>query len=363
MMQTWALLGDAYRELNHRKLFWVTMVISGIVVLAFATMGNNEDGLTILYWTIPIRFLSTDFFSHGEFYKFIFSELGIGFWLTWIATILAVISTASIFPDFVGSGSIDLMLSKPISRTRLFLTKFVTGLLFVALQVTVFTIASMLVIGIRGGEWEPWILISIPLVVIFYSYLFCVQAVVGMVTRSAIASIIAVLLFWMLCFGLQAADGITLAAKVTYEVAVERDERRLDGQQKMLEMADEEDQPARKRRVETIQEELVGNQEILETLSSVNYWLHLSNSILPKTAETIDILTRTLDTNANLRRPTSGESEEDMFGVMVNRQDFADRMASEIEESHSKTWVLGTSLLFEAVVLAFGALWFARKDF
>jgi hypothetical protein len=360
MMQTWALLRDAYRELNHRKLFWVTMAISGIVVLAFAAMGNNEDGLTVLYWTIPIRVLSTDFFSHGEFYKFIFSELGIGFWLTWIATILAVISTASIFPDFVGSGSIDLMLSKPISRTRLFLTKFMTGLLFVALQVTVFTIASMLVIGIRGGEWEPWILISIPLVVIFYSYLFCVQAVVGMITRSAIASIIAVMLFWMLCFGLQAADGITLAAKVTFEVAVERDQRRLDAQQKMLE---KDDQSVRRKRVETIQEELVDNQETLETLSSVNYWLHLSNSILPKTAETIDILTRTLDTNADMRGPNSEGSEEDMFGVMVNRQDFAERMESEIDESHSKTWVLGTSLLFEAVVLAFGALWFARKDF
>lgn len=363
MTQTWALLVDAYRELNHRKLFWVTLVISLIVVIAFAMLGNNEDGLTVLHWTIPIWFLSTEFFTHAEFYKFVFTELGIGWWLSWIATILAVISTASIFPDFVGSGSIDLMLSKPISRIRLFLTKYVSGLLFVALQVTAFTFASMLVIGIRGGDWEPWILISIPLVVVFYSYLFCVQAVVGMLTRSAIASIIAVMIFWMLCAGLQFADQVTLAAKVTYEVAVERDERRLEGQQKMLAMVDEDEKESRRTRVEKIKEELADNQETLKTLSTVNYWLHISNSILPKTSETIDILTRTLDTHANLRAIQMKAPEERQFGVQVNRQAFNERMKSEVDQSHSKTWVLGTSLIFEVVVLAFGALWFYRKDF
>ena len=363
MTQTWALLVDAYRELNHRKLFWVTLGISLIVVLAFAAMGNNEDGLTVLHWTIPLWFLSTEFFTHAEFYKFVFTELGITWWLSWIATILAVISTASIFPDFVGSGSIDLMLSKPISRIRLFLTKYVSGLLFVALQVTAFTFASMLVIGIRGGDWEPWILISIPLVVIFYSYLFCIQAVVGMLTRSAIASIIAVMIFWMLCAGLQFADQVTLAAKVTYEVAVDRDERRLEGQLKMLEMTQEEEQETRGSRVEKIKEELADNQETLATLSEVNYWLHMSNSILPKTSETIDILTRTLDTHANLRAIEINGPEERQFGVKVNKQEFSERMKSEVDQSHSKTWVLGTSLLFEVVVLAFGALWFSRKDF
>ena len=73
---------------------------------------------------------------------------------------------ASIFPDFVDRGSIDLMLSKPIGRTRLFFTKFLTGLLFAGLQVTVFTLASFLVIGLRGGDWEPWIFIAVPLVLV-----------------------------------------------------------------------------------------------------------------------------------------------------------------------------------------------------
>ena len=55
--------------------------------------------------------------------------------------------------------------------------------------------------------------------------------------------------------------------------------------------------------------------------------------------------------------------EEYQFGVEVNREEFNARFESEIERSHSIVWVIGTSLLFEAVILGFGALWFARKDF
>ena len=92
------------------------------------------------------------------------------------------------------------MLSKPIGRSRLFLLKFLTGLLFAAIQVTVFTVASFLVIGIRGGDWEPWLFVAIPLVVLFYSYLFAVQAVIGLLTRSVIASVIGVMFFWLAIF-------------------------------------------------------------------------------------------------------------------------------------------------------------------
>jgi ABC-type transport system involved in multi-copper enzyme maturation permease subunit len=172
MRQTMAIFVDAYRELNHRRLFWITLMLSGIVVTAFAAMGNDKEGLTIFHWSIPFPFLSSNFIPTADFYKFIFAELGVGFWLGWIATIIALISTASIFPDFVDKGSIDLMLSKPIGRIRLFLTKFLTGLMFAGLQVTVFTLASFLVIGLRGGDWEPWLFIAIPLVLVFYSYPF-----------------------------------------------------------------------------------------------------------------------------------------------------------------------------------------------
>ncbi len=42
MIQTLALLNAAYRELNARKLFWVTMALSLLIVGVFAILGINE---------------------------------------------------------------------------------------------------------------------------------------------------------------------------------------------------------------------------------------------------------------------------------------------------------------------------------
>ena len=38
-------------------------------------------------------------------------------------------------------------------------------------------------------------------------------------------------------------------------------------------------------------------------------------------------------------------------------------MKEAIDESHSYTWVLGTSLGFEAIVLGFGLWRFTRRDY
>lgn len=389
MRQTFALLQDAYRELNHRKLFWITLALSGVVVLAFAAVGNDEEGLTFLHWSIPFPLLSTNFIPSADFYKFIFATLGVGYWLGWIATIIALISTASIMPEFVDRGSIDLMLSKPIGRARLFLTKFATGLLFAAMQVTVFTVASILVIGLRGGEWEPWLLIAIPLVVIFYSYLFAVQAVVGMITRSTIAAVISVMLFWLVLFMVQAGDGATLAWRVTQEIVVERIDSRIERLEALAaekeeirlgvkeaadlgdpdaidlleEATDEADLAAA--RLITVQGEVEDEVGNLEKARYVNDWFHLANTVLPKTGETIEMLERILREQTDLVIPMRGDDDDTrrQFGEMVGAREFNERMNKALDESHSYAWVIGTSLLFEAGVLLVGVAWFSRRDF
>ena len=62
------------------------------------------------------------------FYKQMFVSAGIGFWLSWLATNLALISTAGVFPRLSESGMIDMFVSKPISRLRLFVTEYLAGL-------------------------------------------------------------------------------------------------------------------------------------------------------------------------------------------------------------------------------------------
>ena len=388
MKQTLAILLDGYRELNHRKLFWLVLVLSGLVVVAFAAVGNDEEGLTFFHWSIPFPFVSTAMIPKADFYKIVFSQFGLGLWLSFAATIVALISTASIVPDFVDRGSIDLMLSKPIGRVRLFLTKFASGLLFAGLQVTVFTVAAFFVIGLRAGDWEPWLFVSIPLFLLVYSYLFSVQAVVGLLTRSVIASIIVVFLFWGTLFLVQSGDGVTLAWRVTQEIVTERKAERIEAfqvrtleaedlrselalrvsegdEEAQTELADaEKESDTRAARLLRMQEEQEDDLRVLGIATEVNFWFHLANTMLPKTGETVDLLERILRDRAGMVIPVGDEDDtQRQFGAMVGPREFDERMRKELGESHSAVWTIGTSLIFEFVVLAFGAWWFSRRDY
>ena len=357
MIQLIALFHAAYRELNARKLFWISLIISGLLVGAFAIVGLNEKGLTILWWEFQIPGFNSTILPPSVFYKQMFTALGVGFWLSWLATILALVSTSSIIPDMVSGGSIDIMLSKPISRTRLFLIRYVTALLFVTIQVSVFTVASFMVIGFRGGVWEPWVLIAIPLVVVFFSYLYCVCALVGVLTRSTIASLLITVLFWLLIFGVGSAEGITLLGKTSSQMALEY-------AQEDFEVAFEQGDPTMMSPAETQLAEAQSNNETWVTAHTWFYWAKVT---LPKTDETIGLLERFLRQYAGMESfggPDDNETRR-VFGgggTRINVRELGDRM-QEVIDARSIWWVIGTSLLFEVFVLSIACWLFSRRDF
>jgi ABC-type transport system involved in multi-copper enzyme maturation permease subunit len=218
MNKTLALLLDSYRELNAKRLFWIVLALSGLVVLAFAMIGIKDDTITILCWNTPLRAEVLSYISPATLYKDLFAYFGIGFWLAWLGNILALVSTAGIFPDFIAAGSIDLYLSKPISRLRLFITKYTGGLLFVTLQVGIFSTCSFLVLGLRGHAWRPAIFLAIPLVVLVFSYLFSICVLLGVLTRSTIAAMLLTLLIWFALWGVQVTEFALLRERIRTDV-------------------------------------------------------------------------------------------------------------------------------------------------
>ena len=44
---------DAYREINSRKMFWIVMVLSVVVIGVFSAVGATNDGLSVLWWDVP----------------------------------------------------------------------------------------------------------------------------------------------------------------------------------------------------------------------------------------------------------------------------------------------------------------------
>lgn len=392
MIQTWALLVDAYRELNSKKLFWITMILSLLVVGALASFGLKSSGFSFLWWSFDDRFLNSRVIPPEKFYKFMFAKFGIPLWLSWVASILALISTAGIIPDFISGGAIELSLSKPISRVRLFLTKYFTGLLFVGLQVSVFTVACMVVIGIRGKSWEPDLLLAIPIVVCFYSYLFCVCTLVGLVTRSTIAALLVTLLFWLFMWTLNVTDGLFVLQRETMIAKVERlekaeirqiafAERQLGALKEMGQsLTDDEGNfpPGISSELEAANPLLASTRrDLVKAKESRKTWIMWSGimvktkTVLPKTAETIGLLERYMLTPEDLallqRQGSQGGPVqveiEDEDEVTLGRDLGANqRMEDEFRE-RPVWWIVGTSLGFEVFVLGLACVIFVRRDF
>ena len=380
--QTGAILLDAYREINSRRMFWIVMVLSVVVIGVFSAVGATNDGLSVLWWDVPGEWPNARLM-----YKMIFSQFVIGFYLTWIAAILALISTAGIFPDFLTGGAIDLYLSKPIGRGQLFLTMYVAGLLFVTLQVGVFSVAGFFVMGIRGHSWEPGLFLAVPIVVVFFSYLYGICALVGVMTRSTMAALLLTILAWFFIWTIDRADAFltsqTQAAPMRQKLAkreaeqLERrigwlEKRRAAATQKAAEpgkagaatqggkaaepTADDAELFRLRQRRDRVAASAAGNPvpEWMETSQKVVVGI---KTFVPKTRETIALLDRYLLPESELDAAMADDSEGgDREARLAARNMDATR-------GRSVWWVVGTSLVFEAVLVGVGVWWFKRRDF
>lgn len=382
LMQTKAIFVDAYRELNAKKLFWLSLGLSLIMVLLLAMIGYDDDGVHFLWLNIGFLPLRPDLISKEFFYlNILFTSLGIKLWLTWVISILALVSTASIIPDLISSGTIETTLSKPISRTRLFLTKYSTGLLFVALQVGVFSIGSFLAIGFRSGVWEPGIFLAIPIVLAFFSFLFSFSATIGMITKAAMPALLLTCVLWSVIFILNMADGSLLMFKINSEILIEQREKRIEEIQmnttRLIRSERNREEPGSGDDYQPTQQEIAARNQFLpqiirgleedrQDLRALTFWHNFVfgvKTVLPKTGETTDLLTRYLIDPSNFpERKDDNKAPEDPNIFTVNQAETQERM-QEVLNNRSLTWILGTSFLFEAVLLSF-CLWrFNRRDF
>ena len=205
MTQGLAILTDSLRLLRSRHLFWLCLGLSVLAsIVLFGTYSFNERGLRILLfktWENPD--LSAGSEGARTFVTYMFNSIFVGFWLSWGAIILGVLSTASILPEFLSSGSIELYLSKPVSRLSLLLWRALGSLLFVLVQSAVGVLVAYALMGLKFGIWIHEALWAIPLLTLQFFYLYSVSALLAVLTRSTLACVIGTMLFWLGIFVVQ----------------------------------------------------------------------------------------------------------------------------------------------------------------
>lgn len=416
--QTVALLIDAYRDLQSRKLFWLTLILSGLVAGLFGSVGLNEQGFTIFGRLVPSAYNSL-LIPPGEFFKLIFTTMAIPFWLGFLSSVLGLIAVGGIFPDAISSGSIDLYLCRPIGRLRLFLTKYIFGLLFTALQVLVFSTVSFLVIGLRGGVWELGIFLAVPLVTLFFSYLYSVCVLTGILTRSTLAAVLITGLFWGFLFVIHGIDVLLTAGTAQAMIQVDRQKSLISANEAFiarnaaLPAEQQSNMSAFEYQRDAQRQQLVPREQMAERLQ---WWKDLVIGVktpFPKTNETVMLMTRwlvrpgILDTvnqreaemNDERRRayearrrgetptarpgptsastfrfftsataPTSAPTAAALPTAPITQldrrpEDNVDNAINADFGARDAAWIIGTSVTFELVMLSLSAWIFCRRDF
>lgn len=379
-----AILLDSYRELLAKKLFWFVLAISLLIVVSFGSIGFNDRGISIAYglYTIENEVLRAGSPLVVPFMDFAFAGIIVGVWLGWGAIILALVSTAEVFPNFLAGGAIDLVLSKPVRRSTVFFTKYFGSLLFVLLQVAVFCIGTLLVMRWRVGEWRWGVLIAVPVLVLVFSYLYAFMVLFNVLTRSTLPSLVLTILAWLGLFTLATTEGVLLSQfRLPAEVDRDAYQKRIEWyQQRIADAAAQGDTDAVARyrnRMESDETSLAEARKRIEKFVPFHEAARLTMLILPKTASTANLVQRRLQTNsgmttASLMATLAGEDlpppspeeveTESRITQHQRRQHEIMRRAEEYENSRPWWMIIGTSLLFEAGVLLVACIIFVRRD-
>jgi hypothetical protein len=117
-----------------------------------------------------------------------------------LGVLIAILVTAPTVPQTFEPGAIDLLLSKPVSRSLLFLTKFFGASTFILLN-SIYLIGGMwLIAGLRFDIWSVKLLLCIPVFMFLFVIYYSISALTGVIWRNAIVSVCCTALFWGVCF-------------------------------------------------------------------------------------------------------------------------------------------------------------------
>lgn len=118
-----------------------------------------------------------------------------------------LIITSSFVPDMLKKGHIDLLLSKPISRTRIVIGHFLAATLIVLVAFAFLLGIIWILVSAKTGFWNPSFLYSILWFTLIFSILYSAVMFIGILSRSTILTIIInMLLFFPLSFLLYLAN-------------------------------------------------------------------------------------------------------------------------------------------------------------
>jgi ABC-2 type transport system permease protein len=196
MSATVALISDTFREALARKIFWGLFGLSTVMILFFLFLLKIdivEGGMA------TVALFGRSMNRANDLEKLVRGVYGgIATYLYVWGMVIAVFASAGLIPSVLEPGRIELLLSKPISRTHILIGRYIGNVLVISLNVVYLVLGVWLIFGFKTGIWESRFLISIATTVFIFAVLLSVVVLVGVLFESAaLATMIAVALMIM----------------------------------------------------------------------------------------------------------------------------------------------------------------------
>ena len=196
-----------FREAMARKIFLTFFAVSSFVLLLFI----------ILFVSTSIEDMSSMISVNGkDAFDFVnkiveVMKLAIVAPLFVGGLFLSIFSASSFIPNMLEKGSVDLLLSKPVSRAQIILGKFFGGFAVVFVNIAYLVIGLWFLLGIKFGVWDASILLSIIMISFTFAVLYSLIILVGILTRSSILAMMrSYLIFFVLSPILLLRDKISI---------------------------------------------------------------------------------------------------------------------------------------------------------
>ncbi|HEU4403042.1 MAG TPA: ABC transporter permease subunit, partial [Candidatus Polarisedimenticolia bacterium] len=206
-----AILIDTARELVDRKILVVFFGIVTLTLLLFAlALQTDVAGGAIT----SLKVFGMGGRSSPEGFRFGTEEPGtvgglqaetmvrgvqlvVAFVLYPLGILLSLFATAGLVPRLLERGTIDLLLSKPMSRPALFVARYLGGLLVAALNLVYLVVGLGAILALKTGVWNGGFVLSALLMTLYFGCLLGFLVLVGVLSRSTTVSIMVVALVYV----------------------------------------------------------------------------------------------------------------------------------------------------------------------
>ncbi len=181
----WALTKGTIKEALSKKILLSVFGLFSIIVLIILALINLDS-----VEGIPSLMQANEEFDYRQFIISI-ELLMISQPPFLIIMTLFMVMVSSFIPSMLEKGNIEVLLSKPVSRTSIIISKFLSGVIIIFFALLYLVLLIWVIVSAKSGVWHfNFLLYS----VFYYTYIFAVlySAIIltGLLFRSTILSLI-----------------------------------------------------------------------------------------------------------------------------------------------------------------------------